>query len=110
MTDFRPMAISTYKPTAKFASIEEHIAVAFDDDPNHMGNLVAVVGAADDFEESVEESIAYATLFAGSPTLLAATQALIAYYGVPNIKATGPTNAMWHALHDAIRGCVEIKP
>ena len=61
----RPLTIGTYKPSKSFLSAPKHIAVMFEDD----ATLVAVTGYADD-PENVQESIAYAKLFAHAPAML----------------------------------------
>ena len=61
----RPLAVGSYKASKSFQAAPKHIAVMFADDCG----LVAVTGYADD-PENIQESIAYAKLFAYAPALL----------------------------------------
>ena len=63
----RPLTVGTYKTSKAFAAAPVHIAVMFDDDHT----LVACTGYADD-PVNVQESFAYAHLFANAPALLEA--------------------------------------
>ena len=51
-----------YRPTESFKSIEEHIAVCFEN-----MNLVAIVGPSDDDPDNLKETMEYAELFAQAP-------------------------------------------
>lgn len=60
------MTTGFYIPTENFKSIPEHIAVMNEDDQG----LIALVGAADEAPEVVQESMECARLFAKAPELL----------------------------------------
>jgi hypothetical protein len=84
-TNFKPMQVAYYHPTPNFLQIREHIAVCWED-----MTLVAVCGASpvDEDAKTVDDSRAYARLFAESPNLLSqleATTKLLELSGMDDI-------------------------